>query len=93
MHNYNDKELINIGTGQDLTIRELALLIKRAVGFQGNLFFDTKRPDGTPRKLMDVSKLHNLGWKHKTILEEGLELTYRDYLKNIPVSTSGTNIH
>ncbi len=93
MKNYNDKELINIGTGQDLTIRELAHVIKKAVDFQGNLVFDTNKPDGTLRKLMDVSKLHNLGWRHKTLLEEGIELTYRDYLKNIPVSTSGTNKH
>ena len=86
MRNYNDKELINIGTGLDLTIRELALLIKKTVGFQGNLVFDTSRPDGTPRKLMYVSKLHNLGWKHKTTLEEGLAPTYLDYLKYNSVS-------
>lgn len=84
MQNYNDKELINIGTGQDLTIRELALLIKKNIGFEGNLVFDTSKPDGTPRKLMDVSKLHNLGWVHKTRLEEGLKLAYADYLKNSP---------
>ncbi len=88
MQNYNDKELINIGTGQDLTIRELALLIKKNIGFEGNLVFDISKPDGTPRKLMDVSKLHNLGWKHKTRLEEGLKLAYADYLKNSPGSAS-----
>ena len=88
MHNYNGKELINIGTGQDLTIRELALLIKKTIGFQGNLVFDTNKPDGTPRKLMDVSKLHNLGWKHNTELEEGLKLTYDNYLENNADSTS-----
>lgn len=80
MQNYNDKELINIGTGQDLTISELALLIKKNIGFEGNLVFDTSKPDGTPRKLMDVSKLHNLGWKHKTRLEDGLKLAYADFL-------------
>ena len=88
MQNYNDKELINIGTGQDLTIRELALLIKKTVGFQGNLVFDISKPDGTLRKLMNVSKLHSLGWKHKTILEEGLKLTYIDYLTDNSVSAS-----
>ena len=86
MHNYNEKELINIGTGQDLTIRELALLIKKTVGFQGDLIFDISKPDGTPRKLMDVSKLHNLGWNHRTELEEGLKLTYDNYLESNPVS-------
>jgi len=86
MQNYNEKELINIGTGQDLTIRELALLIKKTVAFQGALVFDISKPDGTLRKLMDVSKLHSLGWKHKTILEEGLKLTYDNYLESNPVS-------
>ena len=88
MHNYNEKELINIGTGQDLTIRKLALLIKKIVGFQGELIFDVSKPDGTPRKLMDVSKLHTLGWEHKTELEEGLKLTYDNYLENNHVSAS-----
>ena len=88
MQNYNDKELINIGTGQDLTIRELALLVKSTIGFQGELVFDISKPDGTPRKLMDVSKLHELGWKHKVSLEEGLKLAYADYLKNSPGSAS-----
>lgn len=82
MQRYNDKELINIGTGQDLTIRELALLIKRIVGLEGNLLFDKSKPDGTPRKLLDVSKLNGLGWKHKISLEVGLELAYSDYHKN-----------
>ncbi len=88
MQSYNDKELINIGTGQDLTIFELALLIKRIVGFEGNLVFDKSKPDGTPRKLMDVSKLHGLGWKHKMSLEFGLELAYADYYKNYSESDS-----
>jgi len=83
MQNYNDKLLINIGTGQDLTIHELALLVKITVGFEGKLVFDTSKPDGTPRKLMDVSKLNDLGWKYKTSLEEGLKLTYVDFLKNV----------
>lgn len=88
MENYNDTELINIGTGQDLTIRELAILIKEVVGFMGDLTFDTSKPDGTPRKLMDVSKLHNLGWNHKTGLEDGLKLAYADYLNNSFITAS-----
>jgi GDP-L-fucose synthase len=82
MKNYNEKELINIGTGQDLTIHELALLIKSVVGFEGKLVFDTSKPDGTPRKLLDVSKLHNLGWSHNTSLDAGLKLTYINFLNN-----------
>lgn len=80
MENYNEPNLINIGTGEDLTIKDLALAIKKTVGFEGELVFDTTKPDGTPRKLMDVSKLHNLGWKHQIELEEGLKLAYQDYL-------------
>jgi GDP-L-fucose synthase len=82
MKNYNEKELINIGTGQDLTIHELALLIKSVIGFEGKLVFDTSKPDGTPRKLLDVSKLNNLGWSHNTSLEEGIKLTYVNFLNN-----------
>lgn len=88
MQNYNDKDLINIGTGQDLTIRELALLVKEVVGFMGDLLFDLSKPDGTPRKLMDVSKLHGLGWNHEISLEEGLKLAYADYLKNSSIPAS-----
>jgi len=80
MENYNEPNLINIGTGEDLTIKDLALAVKKTVGFEGKLVFDTSKPDGTPRKLMDVSKLHNLGWKHQIELEEGLKLAYQDYL-------------
>lgn len=67
--------LINIGTGEDVTIRELAETVARALGFQGRLVFDTTKPDGTPRKLMDVSRLHALGWRHITSLEEGIRRT------------------
>lgn len=80
MQNYNDSSLVNIGTGEDLTIKDLALLVKETIGFTGDLTFDTSRPDGTLRKLMDVSKLHSLGWKHTTPLQKGLELAYQDYL-------------
>jgi GDP-L-fucose synthase len=80
MENYNDKELVNIGTGHDLSVSALASTIQRIVGFEGNLVFDASKPDGTPRKLMDVSKLHALGWKHTTELEEGIRLAYQDFL-------------
>ncbi len=80
MFNYNDKSFVNIGTGEDLTIRELAILIKDVVGFTGALVFDDSKPDGTPRKLMDVTKLHNLGWKHSIELNEGIKLAYEDFL-------------
>ena len=85
MQNYHEKELINIGTGEDLRIRELAFLVKDVVGFMGELVFDISKPDGTPRKLMDVSKLHGLGWNHKISLEQGLRLAYADYLKNTSI--------
>ncbi len=80
MENYSEPNLINIGTGEDLTIKDLALAVKETVGFEGELIFDTSKPDGTPRKLMDVSKLHDLGWKHQIALKEGLKLAYQDYL-------------
>jgi len=73
--------LINVGCGQDQSIHELAKLVKDVVGFGGELIFDTSKPDGTPRKLLDVSKLGQLGWKAKTELREGLRLAYRDYLQ------------
>lgn len=79
MENYNEPHLINIGTGHDLTIKDLALLIKDVLGYDGELVFDTTKPDGTPRKLMDVTKLHNLGWKHQVELREGIELAYQDF--------------
>lgn len=72
--------LINIGTGEDVTIRELAELVAKVAGFHGTLHFDTSRPDGTPRKLMDVTRLHALGWHHRTTLEEGITRTVKSYL-------------
>lgn len=81
MDNYNDSEIVNIGTGEDLTIKDLAYLIKEVVGFQGNIFFNTQMPNGTPRKLLDVSKITNLGWNHKVSLKEGIGKTYIDYVK------------
>lgn len=82
MQNYNDTQLVNVGTGVDLSIGELAMLIKDIVGFKGKIVFDSSKPDGTPRKLMDVSKLHSLGWKHTIELREGIELAYKDFLEN-----------
>jgi GDP-L-fucose synthase len=73
MQNYNEPEFINIGTGEDLSIKELALLVKKLTNFEGELFFDNTKPDGTPRKLMNVNKLHAAGWKHKIELEQGIK--------------------
>ena len=82
MQNYDDPSLINVGTGEDITIKDLALLIQKVIGYEGNLVFDTTKPDGTPRKLMDVSKLHSKGWKHEVGLEQGIKMVYADFLKN-----------
>jgi GDP-L-fucose synthase len=79
MQNYDGRELVNIGTGEDISIKELAELVKEVVGFEGELIFDTSKPDGTPRKLMDVSKLHSLGYKHKIELKEGIALAFADF--------------
>ena len=85
METYSDSELVNIGTGIDVTIKELAETVKGIVGFEGSIQWDTNRPDGTPRKLMDVSKLHGLGWKHKIELKEGITLAYQDFLTNVNI--------
>ncbi len=82
MQNYNDPNLINIGTGEDLSIKDLALLIGDTIGFEGEIEFDSTKPDGTPRKVLDVTKLHGLGWKHKTDLKDGIKLAYSDFLAN-----------
>lgn len=74
--------LLNVGVGEDITIKELAHLISKTVGYEGELIFDTTKPDGTPRKLLDVSRLHSLGWKARTDLAAGLDLAYSDYLNN-----------
>jgi GDP-L-fucose synthase len=80
MENYNEEGLVNIGTGEDLSIKDLAFLIKKIVGYTGEIKFDTSKPDGTPRKLMDVTKLHSKGWKHKIELADGIKLAYQDFL-------------
>ncbi len=83
MENYNDELFVNIGTGEDVTIRELVELVSQTVGYEGEVRWNTDKPDGTPRKLMDVSRLHNMGWKHTTDLKEGIERTYQDFLANV----------
>lgn len=79
MNSYDGNDPVNIGTGEDLSIKELAERIQGIIGYQGNIMWDTSKPDGTPRKLLNVSKLHTLGWRHKISLEEGLRTTYEWY--------------
>lgn len=81
MQNYSGDVHVNVGTGEDLPIKELALLVKKIVGFEGELRHDLSKPDGTPRKLMDVGFLHSLGWKHTIDLEAGIRLVYEDFKK------------
>ena len=81
MDNYNEQEIINIGCGADVTIKELAQLVKEITGFEGALVFDDTKPDGTPRKLLDVTKLNNLGWHYTTKLKDGLQMAYNDFLQ------------
>ncbi|HQV50793.1 MAG: GDP-L-fucose synthase [Flavobacteriales bacterium] len=80
--NYNDELFVNIGTGEDLTIKALAEMIKDIVGYEGELKWNTDKPDGTPRKLMDVGKLHKLGWKHKIDLRDGITSVYAEFTKS-----------
>jgi GDP-L-fucose synthase len=82
MNTYNDGEHVNVGTGVDVTIKELAETVKSIVGYEGNIVWDSTKPDGTPRKLLDMDKLHGLGWKHTIDLKEGIERTYAWYLAN-----------
>jgi GDP-L-fucose synthase len=89
MENYNEKEIINIGSGVDISIKELAEMIGEITRFTGELVFDTTKPDGTPRKLLDVTKLNNLGWHYKTKLREGIEIAYRDFLQKHELSVTG----
>jgi GDP-L-fucose synthase len=82
MKTYDGKGFLNIGTGEDISIKDLALLVKKVVGFSGALHFDISKPDGTLRKLMNVDHLHNLGWKHTIELETGIAMAYEDFLAN-----------
>jgi GDP-L-fucose synthase len=82
LQNYDEEMFVNIGTGVDLTIKELAGMIKDIVGYTGELKWNTVKPDGTPRKLMDVSRLHNLGWKHRIGLHEGITAVYAEFARS-----------
>lgn len=83
MKNYSGSEIINIGAGEDMTIRELSDMVREVVGFHGEVVWDTEKPDGTPRKLLDSTRLQNLGWMPKTPLLDGIRLTYQWYVKNL----------
>lgn len=87
MQNYSEPGFLNVGVGEDVTIKTLAELIQGIVGYEGQVHWNTDKPDGTPRKLMDVSKLHDLGWKHTIELEEGIRVTYQDFLQKITAYT------
>ena len=82
MNTYSGNETVNLGTGKELTIKELTELVAKVVGYTGEILWDPSKPDGTPRKLLDVSKLERLGWKYKTELEDGIRLSYEDFLNN-----------
>jgi Nucleoside-diphosphate-sugar epimerases len=83
LENYDGEQHVNIGTGKEVTIKELAETVKRVVGYQGEIVWNSAMPDGTPRKLTDVTKLHNLGWTHKIELEEGVQLAYGWFKENV----------
>ena len=82
MQNYSGNETVNAGTGKELTIKELTEIVARVVGYEGEIVWDTTKPNGTPRKLLDVSKATSLGWTYKTELEDGIRLAYEDFLNN-----------
>ena len=82
LENNLEEPVYNVGVGMDLSIKDLAILIQKVTGHQGEILWDTSKPDGTPRKLLDIQKLNALGWKAQTELEDGLERTYKWFLKN-----------
>jgi len=86
MENYNSQEIVNVGTGVDISIRDLANVIKKEVGFEGELAFDATKPDGTPRKLLDTSVINRLGWTPKIELEDGIRMVYKDFLRETGVA-------
>ncbi|MFN0200593.1 MAG: GDP-L-fucose synthase family protein [Bacteroidia bacterium] len=92
MLNYNEKPFVNVGTGEDVTIKELAETVKKVVGFEGELQFDTSKPNGTPRKLMNVSRLHNLGFRHKTDLTTGITQVYQEFQANYEKYVAGERV-
>ena len=79
MNNYSGNEMVNAGTGKELTVKELAKLVAKVVGYEGEILWDVSKPNGTPRKLLDISKTANLGWRYRTELEEGIRLSYKDF--------------
>lgn len=81
MEKHTGNDIVNIGSGIEVTIRDLALLVKKATGYEGKIDFDVTKPDGTPRKLLDCSKIHTMGWRHTIELEEGLKMAYEDFKK------------
>jgi GDP-L-fucose synthase len=92
MEHYNDKSPINVGVGEDISIIQLAEMIKSLVGFKGRIVLDATKPDGTPRKILDVRKLHSLGWRHKISLQEGLQQVYEDYKSTIQEKSVAYNL-
>jgi len=91
MENYSDEQFVNCGSGEEITIKDLALLVKEIVGYAGTIVHDTTKPDGTPRKLTDVSKIHGLGWKHKINLREGIAAVYKEFSENYDTIVSKYN--
>jgi GDP-L-fucose synthase len=83
MQHYDEAAFLNVGVGVDVSIKHLAEMIQKVTGYQGEIHWNSDKPDGTPRKLMDVSRLHKLGWKHRIELEDGIERTYQDFLQKI----------
>ena len=84
LEKYDGREIVNVGVGEDSTIRELAEKVKKGVGFDGKIRWDESKPDGTPRKLLDVTKIRGMGWKPKVTIEDGITATYDWFLKNAP---------
>ena len=82
MNNYSGNETVNAGTGKELTIKELTELVAKVIGYEGDILWDPSKPNGTPRKLLDVSKTAAMGWFYKTELEDGIRLAYEDFLNN-----------
>ncbi len=91
MQNYSEEQFVNCGSGVEITIKDLALLVKEIVGYEGNIVHDTTKPDGTPRKLTDVSKIHGLGWKHKINLRDGIAAVYKEFSANYDAIVSRYN--
>lgn len=91
MEKYSDEQFVNCGSGVEITIKDLALLVKEIVGYEGTIVHDTTKPDGTPRKLTDVSKIHGLGWKHKINLRDGITAVYKEFSENYEAIVSKYN--